>query len=132
MRTPNTFALDVLKRSITSVLVLQIQIKMRETQIKVFVINELNYQCYLVQALCLIACWVEDPNGEAYKLHLGRIPDNYWVAEDGLKFQVIYMIKKHVCMLINNHIYLKHLLKSLILENFGPFKVKYFILKCTK
>ncbi|XP_062158464.1 lupeol synthase-like isoform X3 [Alnus glutinosa] len=39
------------------------------------------------KALCLIACWVEDPNGEAYKLHLGRIPDNYWVAEDGLKFQ---------------------------------------------
>ncbi|XP_062158953.1 lupeol synthase-like isoform X2 [Alnus glutinosa] len=39
------------------------------------------------KALCLIACWVEDPNGEAYKRHLGRIPDNYWVAEDGLKFQ---------------------------------------------
>jgi len=57
----------------------------------------------------LIACWVEDPNGEAYKLHLGRIPDNYWVAEDGLKIQVIYMIKKHVCMLI---------IKSHILEAF--------------
>jgi hypothetical protein len=39
----------------------------------------------------LIACWAEDPNGEAYKLHLGRIPDNYWVAEDGLKIQVLYI-----------------------------------------
>ncbi|KAG6725893.1 hypothetical protein I3842_02G053000 [Carya illinoinensis] len=39
------------------------------------------------KVLCLIACWAEDPNGEAYKLHLARIPDNYWVAEDGLKIQ---------------------------------------------
>ncbi|XP_059455146.1 lupeol synthase-like, partial [Corylus avellana] len=39
------------------------------------------------KVLCLIACWAKDPNGEAYKLHLGRIPDNYWVAKDGLKIQ---------------------------------------------
>nr|QIR30798.1 oxidosqualene cyclase 4 [Terminalia arjuna] len=39
------------------------------------------------KVLCLIACWVEDPNSEAYKLHLARIPDYYWVAEDGLKMQ---------------------------------------------
>ncbi|KAG6627902.1 lupeol synthase-like [Carya illinoinensis] len=39
------------------------------------------------KVLCLIACWAQDPNGEAYKLHLARIPDNYWVAEDGLKIQ---------------------------------------------
>ncbi|KAB1212043.1 Lupeol synthase [Morella rubra] len=39
------------------------------------------------KVLCLIACWAEDPNGDAYKLHLARIPDNYWVAEDGLKIQ---------------------------------------------
>ncbi|KAK7841719.1 lupeol synthase [Quercus suber] len=37
--------------------------------------------------LCLLARWVEDPNSEAFKLHLARIPDNYWVAEDGLKLQ---------------------------------------------
>jgi cycloartenol synthase len=39
------------------------------------------------KVLCLIARWVEDPNSEAYKLHLARIPDYYWIAEDGLKFQ---------------------------------------------
>ncbi|CAL8076652.1 unnamed protein product [Prunus armeniaca] len=39
------------------------------------------------KVLCLLACWVEDPNSEAYKLHLARIPDYFWVAEDGLKFQ---------------------------------------------
>ncbi|GMN53543.1 hypothetical protein TIFTF001_022667 [Ficus carica] len=41
------------------------------------------------KVLCLIACWVEDPNSEAYKLHLARLPDYFWVAEDGLKFQAI-------------------------------------------
>ncbi|XVE78775.1 hypothetical protein DITRI_Ditri14bG0005000 [Diplodiscus trichospermus] len=37
------------------------------------------------KVLCLIACWVEDPNSEAYKRHLARLPDYYWIAEDGLK-----------------------------------------------
>ncbi|KAK4797732.1 hypothetical protein SAY86_030058 [Trapa natans] len=41
----------------------------------------------VVKILCLLACWVEDPNSEAYKLHLARIPDYYWLAEDGLKIQ---------------------------------------------
>ncbi|KAK6944645.1 Squalene cyclase, N-terminal [Dillenia turbinata] len=40
------------------------------------------------KVLCLIACWVEDPNSEAYKRHLAHIPDYYGLAEDGLKFQV--------------------------------------------
>ncbi|KAG5135551.1 hypothetical protein AAZX31_08G026800 [Glycine max] len=39
------------------------------------------------KVLCLIARWVEDPNSEAYKLHLARIPDYFWLAEDGLKIQ---------------------------------------------
>ncbi|XP_015166943.1 lupeol synthase isoform X2 [Solanum tuberosum] len=40
------------------------------------------------KVLCLMACWVEDPNSEAYKHHLARLPDYYWISEDGLKFQV--------------------------------------------
>jgi hypothetical protein len=47
-----------------------------------------------LQVLCLIARWVEDPNSEAYKRHLARLPDNYWVAEDGLKIQVLIKKKK--------------------------------------
>ncbi|XP_052198230.1 lupeol synthase-like [Diospyros lotus] len=39
------------------------------------------------KVLCLIACYVEDPNSEAYKRHLARIPDYLWVAEDGMKMQ---------------------------------------------
>ncbi|CAI0414616.1 unnamed protein product [Linum tenue] len=39
------------------------------------------------KVLCLMACWVENPNSEAYQRHLTRLPDYYWVAEDGLKMQ---------------------------------------------
>ncbi|KAJ0034617.1 hypothetical protein Pint_26436 [Pistacia integerrima] len=39
------------------------------------------------KVLCLVACWAEDPKSEAYKRHLARLPDYYWIAEDGLKFQ---------------------------------------------
>nr|DAD18084.1 TPA_asm: hypothetical protein HUJ06_019547 [Nelumbo nucifera] len=39
------------------------------------------------KVLCMLACWVEDPNGDAFKHHLARIPDYIWVAEDGMKMQ---------------------------------------------
>ncbi|CAM6008775.1 unnamed protein product [Sphagnum balticum] len=35
----------------------------------------------------MLACWVEDPNSEAFKRHLPRIYDFLWVAEDGMKMQ---------------------------------------------
>jgi len=41
--------------------------------------------------LCLLACWVEDPNSEAYMFHLARLKDYFRIAEDGLKIQVIIM-----------------------------------------
>ena len=41
------------------------------------------------QVLSMLACWVEDPNGDYFKKHLARIPDYLWVAEDGMKMQVI-------------------------------------------
>ncbi|CAN6445100.1 unnamed protein product [Victoria cruziana] len=33
----------------------------------------------------MLCCWIEDPNSEAFKFHLARIPDYLWVAEDGMK-----------------------------------------------
>ncbi|XP_057468453.1 germanicol synthase-like isoform X1 [Actinidia eriantha] len=39
------------------------------------------------KALCMLACWVEDPDGDYFKKHLARIPDFIWVAEDGMKMQ---------------------------------------------
>jgi len=39
------------------------------------------------KALCMLACWVEDPNGIHFKKHLLRISDYLWIAEDGMKMQ---------------------------------------------
>lgn len=36
----------------------------------------------------MLCCWVEDPNSEAFKLHIPRIYDYLWIAEDGMKMQV--------------------------------------------
>jgi beta-amyrin synthase len=47
------------------------------------------------QVLCMLACWVEDPNGVYFKKHIARIPDYIWVAEDGIKMQVsIHILQK--------------------------------------
>jgi len=35
----------------------------------------------------MMCCWFDDPDGEAFKRHLARVPDYLWVAEDGLKMQ---------------------------------------------
>ena len=39
------------------------------------------------QPLCMLACWIEDPNSESVKKHLARLPDYFWMAEDGMKIQ---------------------------------------------
>jgi len=36
----------------------------------------------------MLACWVEDSNGETIKKHLARIPDYLWLSEDGITVQV--------------------------------------------
>lgn len=36
----------------------------------------------------MLACWVENPEGDHFKKHLSRISDYLWVAEDGMKMQV--------------------------------------------
>ena len=37
----------------------------------------------------MICCWVENPNSDAFKKHLPRIYDYLWLAEDGMKAQVV-------------------------------------------
>ncbi|CAD7698029.1 unnamed protein product [Ostreobium quekettii] len=39
------------------------------------------------KSMNLLACWLEDPNSEAFKKHLARVPDYMWVSEDGMKMQ---------------------------------------------
>ncbi|CBI18402.3 unnamed protein product, partial [Vitis vinifera] len=42
---------------------------------------------YMKKVLCMLACWVKDPNGDYFKKHLARIPYYIWVTEDGIKMQ---------------------------------------------
>ncbi|RYR07250.1 hypothetical protein Ahy_B05g074567 isoform B [Arachis hypogaea] len=67
--------------------------KLREKALEV-TMNHIKYEDELSHYLCigvvekvlsLIAHWAHEPNSEAFKLHLARIPDYFWVAEDGLK-----------------------------------------------
>ncbi|KAG0531673.1 hypothetical protein BDA96_04G042700 [Sorghum bicolor] len=44
--------------------------------------------CSVNKALNMICCWVEDPNSDAFKHHLARVPDFLWLSEDGMKAQV--------------------------------------------
>ncbi|CAN6891627.1 unnamed protein product [Brassica oleracea] len=38
--------------------------------------------------LCMLACWVEEPEGDYFKKHLARLHDFVWIGDDGLKFQI--------------------------------------------
>ncbi|KAE8796913.1 Parkeol synthase [Hordeum vulgare] len=38
--------------------------------------------------LNMLACWIEDPNSEAFKCHIPRVYDYIWIAEDGMKMQI--------------------------------------------
>ncbi|KAK4588480.1 hypothetical protein RGQ29_019470 [Quercus rubra] len=37
------------------------------------------------KAICMLACWVEDRNGDYFKKHLARVKEFIWIAEDGIK-----------------------------------------------
>uniref|UniRef100_A0A3B6I6U9 Squalene cyclase C-terminal domain-containing protein n=1 Tax=Triticum aestivum TaxID=4565 RepID=A0A3B6I6U9_WHEAT len=41
------------------------------------------------KALDMICCWIDDPNPDALRLHIPRIYDYLWLAEDGMK-AVVY------------------------------------------
>lgn len=55
---------------------------------------KVEYSTYVIlyvhmKVLNMVCCWVEDPNSMAYNYHLSRIKDYLWMAEDGMKMQVL-------------------------------------------
>ena len=54
-----------------------------------------------MQVLNMLACWIEDPNSEAFKLHIPRVYDYLWLAEDGMKMQVIIAYSVAHFLLLN-------------------------------
>ncbi|KAG5611190.1 hypothetical protein H5410_022471, partial [Solanum commersonii] len=47
--------------------------------------NKARNEC--AKVLNMLCCWAEDPNSEGFKLHLPRLYDYLWIAEDGMKMQ---------------------------------------------
>uniref|UniRef100_A0A5B7BE97 Terpene cyclase/mutase family member n=1 Tax=Davidia involucrata TaxID=16924 RepID=A0A5B7BE97_DAVIN len=95
---------------------------LREKALKI-AINHVHYEDensrYLCigcveKVLCLIACWVEDPNSEAYMRHLARIPDYFWLAEDGLKMQ------SFGCQMWDAAFAIQAIISSNLAEEYGP------------
>lgn len=37
----------------------------------------------------MLACWIDDPDGDEFKKHLARFGDYFWLGEDGMKVQVV-------------------------------------------
>ncbi|GKV26784.1 hypothetical protein SLEP1_g36019 [Rubroshorea leprosula] len=66
------------------------------------------------KVLCMLACWVEDPNGDYFKKHLARIPDYLWVAEDGMTVQSFGSQLWDACFAI------QALLASNLMDEIGP------------
>ncbi|KAL2969723.1 hypothetical protein AAZX31_15G097300 [Glycine max] len=71
------------------------------------------------KSLCMLACWVEDPNGDAFKKHLARIPDYFWVSEDGMIVQPVIGSQAWDISFI-----VQALLATDLIEEFGPTLAK--------
>ncbi|RXH67287.1 hypothetical protein DVH24_027407, partial [Malus domestica] len=66
--------------------------ELRKSSLKT-VMQHIHYEDENTRYLCIgpvnkvlnmLCCWAEDPISEAFKLHLLRIPDCLWIAEDGM------------------------------------------------
>ncbi|KAA8535868.1 hypothetical protein F0562_030812 [Nyssa sinensis] len=60
------------------------------------VMEHIHYEDENTQYICIgpvnkvlnmVCCWVDNPNSKVNKLHLSRIKDYLWVAEDGMKMK---------------------------------------------
>ncbi|KAK6941205.1 Squalene cyclase, N-terminal [Dillenia turbinata] len=69
--------------------------KLREKALRM-AIEHIHYEDENTRYICIgpvnkvlnmLCCWAEDPHSEAFKLHLPRIFDYLWIAEDGMKMQ---------------------------------------------
>lgn len=54
----------------------------------------MDVKSFVLQSLHMMCCWAEDPNGDEFKYHLARVPDYLWLAEDGMKMQVCFLLRQ--------------------------------------
>ncbi|KVH92256.1 Terpene synthase, conserved site-containing protein [Cynara cardunculus var. scolymus] len=67
------------------------------------------------KVLNMLCCWAEDPNSEAFKLHLPRIHDYLWLAEDGMKMQGY-----NGSQLWDTAFAIQAIISTNLIEEFGP------------
>ncbi|KAF9663023.1 hypothetical protein SADUNF_Sadunf18G0115100 [Salix dunnii] len=67
------------------------------------------------KVLNMLCCWVEDPNSESFKLHLPRIQDYLWLAEDGMKMQGY-----NGSQLWDTSFAVQAIISTRLVEEFGP------------
>ena len=69
----------------------------------------------------MIAHWVEDLYSKAYKCHLDRIPDYFWVSEDGAKVQVLKLpLNLRTSTLLHKYkirLYVNHVKRHIIISS---------------
>uniref|UniRef100_A0A0A9DPR7 Squalene cyclase C-terminal domain-containing protein n=1 Tax=Arundo donax TaxID=35708 RepID=A0A0A9DPR7_ARUDO len=97
----------------------------------------------------MLACWIEDPNSEEFKLHIPRVHDYFWLAEDGMKMQgyngsqlwdtaftmqaivAADLIKEFGPTLKLAHDYIKNSQLTNPTETFGDIMIDYPYVECT-
>nr|UTU07505.1 oxidosqualene cyclase 1 [Ailanthus altissimus] len=70
------------------------------------------------KASCMLACWIEDPEGDAFEKHLARVVDYIWVGEDGMKIQTFGS------QVWDTALALQALLASNLMDDIGPTLAK--------
>ena len=56
----------------------------------------------------MLCCWIENPNSDAFKHHLARVPDFLWVGEDGMKVRVKFSCFITPVSVVQNIIFSSH------------------------
>ncbi|PWZ10298.1 Cycloartenol synthase [Zea mays] len=123
---PHTFLQDVLWATLHKFVEPIMQwpgIKIREIALRT-AMRHIHYEDECTQyinlgpvnkVLNMLACWIEDPNSEAFKLHVPRIYDYLWIAEDGMK-----MKGNNGTQLWDAGLTVQAIVSTNLMEEFGP------------
>nr|CAB3448825.1 unnamed protein product [Digitaria exilis]CAB3448849.1 unnamed protein product [Digitaria exilis] len=65
--------------------------------------------------LNMLVCWIEDPNSEAFKLHIPRVYEYLWLAEDGMKMKCY-----NGSQLWDTAFSIQAIVSTNLVEEFGP------------
>ncbi|CAN6181702.1 unnamed protein product [Urochloa humidicola] len=110
--------------------------KLREKALET-VMQHIHYEDENTRYICIgpvnkvmnmLACWIEDPNSEAFKLHIPRIYDYLWIAEDGMKMQGY-----NGSQLWDTAFTVQAIVATNLIEEFGPtLKLAYDYIKSSQ